>query len=632
VAQLRIDAPGSAVLAKVEQYAQARIEREVHGLAKQHSYKQAQSLLHKYSALGSPRFMERQRESLTDAQLVEEHKGADVARQRQERIATLKAKLAALLSRGPGNAPARWNAQLREQQGALSAYLAANNPYFARVRSQAAQAYLKAADRLRVADRITAAQQMLAHARLYRPAPAQLAREVKLLRAARAHIGAAAAAQAHRAQTEALEQSLLGHAEANNVNDALALLKTLKARLPADDPFLLKKAPAAIGNGYLRLARSAALDGRFDAAQHLAQKGHSTVPSFAPLADASKRYALYLRLDREVASIDAQNVARFRTQIERASHLAPKEARALDHTLARTFAARIASAPNAAAADQLTALGRTLFPNDRQLLKASTSPKVTHAAQTSRVVPSATPRAQGSAAPQAAAPLVAKVTTPKSVSAATASHATQPLSLHNCANPELIGEGSNPRASCWDEIAGGRGPLLVVVPAPPGGHAFAIGRYDVSNADFARYCHATGKCSANGGSPGLPVTSISIAQAEGYLHWLSRKSGAVYRLPTAAEYVYAADAGTSGGENPDANCRKPDVAVTLLPVNSGEPNAWGLYDVDGNVQQWVRSGSKLQARGGDYRDSFSDCKPTTARPQTGAPSGVTGFRVLREIK
>ncbi len=236
------------------------------------------------------------------------------------------------------------------------------------------------------------------------------------------------------------------------------------------------------------------------------------------------------------------------------------------------------------------------------------------------------------AASSLAAPLIARAATPASESTPAAVPAAPPLSLHNCANPELVGEGGNPRASCWDEIAGGRGPVLVVVPAPPGGHAFAIGRYDVSNADFARYCRASGKCHVSGASPALPVTSIPIAEAQGYLHWLSRKSGALYRLPTAAEYVYAADAGTSGGEDHDANCRKPGVAATLLPVNSGEPNAWGLYNFDGNVQQWVRSAGRLQARGGDYRDSFSECKPTTARPQSGAPSAVTGFRVLREIK
>lgn len=632
---LRTDAPGSAVLAEVEQYAQGRIESAVRGLEQRHDYPQAQSLLHEYSALASAAFAERERESLSVARLIAEHKGAQVARLRQARISEIEARLAASLSQGPGDAPGSWDAKLRELQGALSAYLTPSDPYFAQVRSKAAADYLKEAGRLRREDRLTEAAQMLEHARAYGPPPAQLAREVDLLSAARARLDTAAAAQQQQAQTQALEQRLLVQAGADNVNDALASLKALSARLAANDPFLVKEAPDAIGRAYLRLAKSAALDGRFDEAQRLVHKGRITVPSFAPLAGASQRYALYVSLDRGMARVDARTVGQVRAQIEQASRHAPQEARALEQALARRFAARIAAAPDAAAAGRLTALGHSLFPHDRRFLKAPAPPA---ASGPTRIAPAghgaalAAPESAPRAASQATAPLIAKAATPAAESAPVALPAAQPLSLHNCANPELVGEGGNPRASCWDEIAGGRGPILVVVPAPPGGHPFAIGRYDVSNADFARYCRASGKCHWSGASPGLPVTSISIAQAQGYLHWLSRKSGAVYRLPTAAEYVYAADAGTSGGEDLNANCRKPGVAATLLPVNSGEPNAWGLYNFDGNVQQWVRSAGRLQARGGDYRDSFSECKPSTARPQSGAPSAVTGFRVLREIK
>lgn len=629
--RLRTDAPGSAVLAHVQHYAEKHIGAKMRGLEHRHDYSQAQSLLDAYSALASAGFVERQREILSDARLAGQHKVADEARMRRERIKALKARLAALLSQGPGSAPARWDAQLNAQQGALGAYLAPSDPYFTQVRSRAAADYLSEADRLRRADRLSRAEQMLKHARAYGASAAKVGREAKLLGAARAQLAASAAAQEQQAQTEALQQKLLVQAAANNVNGALASLAALNTRLPASDPFLTNKAPAAIGRGYLRLAESAALDGRFGEAQRLVDKGRTTVPSFAPLAGAAQRYARYVSLDREMASVDAHDVGRVRAQIEQASKLAPREARALEHALAHSFARRIGSAPNAAAADRLRALGHRLFPHERQFVKgASTAPvpaSSTALAQPSPGASSATPTPSSAAVPAAPAPLAARAGAAKSTSAT-----AQPLSLHNCANPELIGAGSNPRASCWDKIAGGRGPMLVVVPAPPGGHPFAIGRYDVSNAEFARYCHATGKCPVRSASPSLPVTSISITQAEGYLHWLSHASGAAYRLPSAAEYVYAADAGTPGGQNQDANCRKPGVAATLLPVNSGAPNAWGLYDSDGNVQQWVRSGKQLQVRGGDYRDSFSQCKPSTSRAQSGTPSPVTGFRVLRVIK
>jgi serine/threonine protein kinase len=629
--QLRTDAPQSAVLEKVQQYAQREIEREVAGIEQQHGYSQAQALLNDYADLASAAFIERQREAVNAALLADEHKAADAAHMRQARISELEGRLAALLQAGPGENPARWDAQLSEQQGSLSAYLAPSDPYFAQVRSQAAADYLKQADELRQTDRLTDAEQMLEHAKSYGLAPAALARESQLLSTSRTQLAAAAQAQEQQAQTEALEQKLLVQAAANTVNDALASLNALKARLPANNPFLLKEAPAAIGHGYLRLAESAALDGHFEVAQSLVQKGEQTVPTFAPLGDAAQRYGRYVALDRDMASLDAQNVGQVRAEIDQAARLAPHEARALEHTLAGSLAVRIGAAPDAAAANHLTALGHRLFPNDAQFAKGALAPAPQPALARTPQAPVATPSPTPAAPPAVAPTRVASASTPAATETA-APPAAQPLSLHNCANPELIGAGGNPRASCWDEIAGRPGPLLVVVPAPPGGQSFAIGRYDVSNADFARYCRTTGRCSAPSSSPGLPVTSISIAAADGYLNWLSHETGAVYRLPTAAEYVYAAEAGSSGDEQLDANCEKPGVGATLLPVNSGEPNAWGLYNFDGNVQQWVRSGSELQARGGDYQDSFSDCKPTTVRPEGGTPSALTGFRVLRQIK
>src|SRR6185312_5804216 len=113
----------------------------------------------------------------------------------------------------------------------------------------------------------------------------------------------AAQAQEQSAQTEALEQKVLVQAAANTVNDALATLAQLKGRLPANDPFLTKDGPTAIGRGYLRLAASAALDGRFDEAESLALKGRTAVPTFAPLGAAEQRYAQYASLNRVMASV-----------------------------------------------------------------------------------------------------------------------------------------------------------------------------------------------------------------------------------------------------------------------------------------------------------------------------------------
>lgn len=631
--QLRTDAPDSAVLARVQQYAQEEIGREIRALEQQNNYSQAQSLLEQYSDLASAAFAENQRQQLSAASLAYEHKTADAAQLRLQRITDLKARLTALLQRGPGNDPASWDAQLNNEQGALSAYLAPNDPYFAQVKAQAGAVYLNQARQLRQADRLAEAEDMLEEARGYGAPAADLAREEQLVAASRTQMATAAQAQEQHAQTQALEQKLLVQAAANTVNDALATLAQLRGRLPANDSFLTKDGPTAIGRGYQRLAASAALDGRFDEAQSLAQKGRAAVPTFAPLGAAESRYAQYASLNRVMATVNLAGAASIRAEINTAEREAPTEAQALEQALARSLAARIRSAPSAAAAEKVRAAARVLFPHDAQFAKAAAparQPAPTSVAAPTEA-PSATPPSESAPASQRApAPQAAPVAQAAKPVAATAP-VSRPLTMHDCANPELVGTGANLRASCWDELGSARGPTLVVIPAPPGGRPFAIGRYEVSNADIAQYCNAGGACKADASAPGMPVTSISLKQAEGYLAWLSSRSGAVYRLPSSAEWVYAANAGGDGGSL-DANCQKSGVSAGLLPVNSGEHNAWGLYNFDGNVQEWVRDASGLQARGGDYTDSFSQCKPSTARAQNGAPDPVTGFRVLREIK
>lgn len=630
--QLRTDAPDSKVLARVQQYAETEISREVRALEQQNNYSQAQSLLEQYADLAAPAFVESQRQQLSGASLAYQHKTADAAQLRLQRIADLKARIGALIQRGPGNDPTGWDAQLNNEQGALSAYLAAKDPYFAQVRAQAGAAYLREAQQLRQANRLAEAEQMLEEARGYGAQTAAVGREEQLLTAARAQMAAAAQVQEQHAQTQALEQKVLVQAAANTVNDALATLAQLRSRLPASDPFLTKDGPTAIGRGYLRLAASAALDGRFDEAQSLAQKGRAAVPAFAPLGAAELRYAQYASLNRLMASVNLAGAQHIRGEIDAAEREAPTEAQALEQALTRSIAARIRSAPTAAAAERARAAAHVLFPHDGQFAKAPPAARTAPTAAPTQAPAGAAPSQPNPTAQPATVPREAPVVeTAKPVATPAPATVARPRTMHDCANPELVGTGANLRASCWDDLTGGRGPTLVVVPAPAGGRSFAIGRYEVSNADIAQYCNASGACKADASAPGTPVTSISLKQAEGYLAWLSSQSGAVYRLPTAAEWVYAANAGGDGG-GLDANCQKSGVSAGLLPVNSGEHNAWGLYNFDGNVQEWVRGENGLQARGGDYTDSFSQCKPTTARAQTGAPDPVTGFRVLREIK
>ncbi|PHS79151.1 MAG: hypothetical protein COB59_03130 [Rhodospirillaceae bacterium] len=131
--------------------------------------------------------------------------------------------------------------------------------------------------------------------------------------------------------------------------------------------------------------------------------------------------------------------------------------------------------------------------------------------------------------------------------------------------------------------------------------AFAIGMFEVTFDEW-QACFDAGACGDkmpddhDWGRGNRPVINITWAQANGYLAWISEKTGKTYRLPTEAEWEYAAKAGSIteywwgddiGSEQ--ANCRNcaPLISHQSLPVDSFKPNAWGLYNVHGNVWEWV---------------------------------------------
>ncbi|OHC73286.1 MAG: hypothetical protein A3G18_11855 [Rhodospirillales bacterium RIFCSPLOWO2_12_FULL_58_28] len=132
-------------------------------------------------------------------------------------------------------------------------------------------------------------------------------------------------------------------------------------------------------------------------------------------------------------------------------------------------------------------------------------------------------------------------------------------------------------------------------------YPFAIGVYEVTFDEWT-VCLDEGGCSKNPddhkwGRGKRPVVNITFDEAEGYARWLSAKTGHKYRLPTEAEWEYAARGGTVteywwGDEVGDdnANCRTcaPAISHETYPVGTYKPNPFGLYDVHGNVWEWVQ--------------------------------------------
>jgi formylglycine-generating enzyme required for sulfatase activity len=166
---------------------------------------------------------------------------------------------------------------------------------------------------------------------------------------------------------------------------------------------------------------------------------------------------------------------------------------------------------------------------------------------------------------------------------------------------------------------------------------FAIGVYEVTHREFREFIEDTGYEVGSGcfvdldgdfqwtqeaqgrwDNPGrplrdeYPVTCVDWHAAVAYTHWLSLRTGAVYRLPSEAEFEYARRAGSSSryhfGDDQEALCRYgnvPDAMLnerlpnrktticrdghaTVAPVGQFEPNAFGLHDVTGNVWEWLQ--------------------------------------------
>jgi formylglycine-generating enzyme required for sulfatase activity len=163
----------------------------------------------------------------------------------------------------------------------------------------------------------------------------------------------------------------------------------------------------------------------------------------------------------------------------------------------------------------------------------------------------------------------------------------------------------------------------VTIPRP-----FAIGRREVTFAEWDQ-CADAGGCKYHGDDHGWgrgdrPVIDLSWLDAREYATWLSRKTGQAYRLPSEAEWEYAARGGTKtafwwGGDisSGQANCRECGGRFQQTsPAGSYAPNPFGLYDTAGNVAEWVQ-------------DCWNDNYRGAPRDGTPRVTGDCRLRVLR---
>ncbi len=209
-------------------------------------------------------------------------------------------------------------------------------------------------------------------------------------------------------------------------------------------------------------------------------------------------------------------------------------------------------------------------------------------------------------------------------------------SLKDCADcPEMVTvpAGEFLMGSPDSELFRGLEPQhRVMVPS------FALGKYEVTFAEWDA-CVAGGGCMGPApndqgwGRGRRPVVDVTYEEAQAYVDWLSQKTGKKYRLPSEAEWEYAArarttttfsfgptistkeanyDGTTAFGDGPVGENRQQ-----TLPVGSFPPNAFGLYDMHGNAWEWVEDcfidgyGDDALKNGGAYR--LRDCEEQVVR-------------------
>ncbi len=195
--------------------------------------------------------------------------------------------------------------------------------------------------------------------------------------------------------------------------------------------------------------------------------------------------------------------------------------------------------------------------------------------------------------------------------------------------------------------------------------SFELSKYEVTFEEYDAFTDATSRERADDegwGRGRRPVINVSWHDAVAYTQWLSSQTGESYRLPSEAEWEYAARAGSttwySWGNDIGINRANCDGCGSrwddreTAPVGSFRSNRWGLYDMHGNVREWVQDcwnysyrgapadGSAWESRDCSYRvlrDGSWNYIPWGLRSacrsgfKTGSRLNYNGFRVARSF-
>ena len=192
-------------------------------------------------------------------------------------------------------------------------------------------------------------------------------------------------------------------------------------------------------------------------------------------------------------------------------------------------------------------------------------------------------------------------------------------------------------------------------------NSFSISTTETTVLQWKTFCTATGrkmpKAPEGGWRDDNPVVNVNWDDAVAYCDWMSQKTGKLYRLPTEAQWEYAARGGKqnkgykySGSQSIDSvGWYSTNSMNGISTVALKQPNELGLYDMSGNADEWcqdmivrygyeagpqtnplgAKTGTYRVTRGGSYMDDEGRCRASARLSQVhDIKIFYTGFRVV----
>ena len=217
--------------------------------------------------------------------------------------------------------------------------------------------------------------------------------------------------------------------------------------------------------------------------------------------------------------------------------------------------------------------------------------------------------------------------------------------LHDCVQcPELVIIPSGQFDMRFPPSTSGRGHNVGLYHTVSFDYRFAIGKFEVTRGQWLA-CVQDGGCPDITNvveTPSTPVVNVTWGEAKKYTRWLSKKTGHTYRLPSYSEWEYAARSGRGmnryfnvplseiclyGNTYDQSADRALDLGLATSPCDDSseaisvvgryEPNRFGLYDVIGNVSEWIED-----CAGPIVRAAY----PIDGQPWLGGDCELRGFR------